>query len=524
MLILVNGRVAESVPAVEGGPFSVDLSGADVRDGGLTIGLRTDLDPDRDCFRDDQAVASLDNAALVLERRPKAPTTVAGFLDAGSSSFVVSIPGSPTPTEQAAGLDAMLALRHISGPSTTLELLATDVPPPTTAESRTVVVDATDDAENALTVTDGRLWVTGADEGLAAAAVSIADPNNALLDVTSVSGLSGQADYAPLTGTASLQDLGISALRVSGVGRVSQTVEIPQAAFGSPVSQLIVELRAAATPVVPGQQARVNINWNDRLVASQALSQDSRLALDFTAGAEDLRSLNYLEVELEYLPAGGDCSDPPLSGEVQLDVAASQVTPTFGTSVGPGFQRFPQSFGPAIPVTAGAASQDDLANLGGLLDAAVRVSPLQYTVEVVDASTLAENGGVGTGIAGQQADELGAPLPDEQDSAGFPPGRTTPYAALQAFQSGGSDLVLLSAAPEQEAATLAAWPGTQAGGWSSLTGQVYVLGQDSPAPEPFAAKSTAPDKRTPQIIAAAVATLLLGVFLLIWLRRRPARD
>ena len=95
-----------------------------------------------------------------------------------------------------------------------------------------------------------------------------------MLAATSVSDLAGRADYRPLTGAASLHDLGIDALSVRGIGRVAQTVSVAQAAFGQPVEQLVLDLSGTATPVVPGQQGRVSIRWNDRLVSSRALTED----------------------------------------------------------------------------------------------------------------------------------------------------------------------------------------------------------------------------------------------------------
>ncbi len=118
---------------------------------------------------------------------------------------------------------------------------------------------------------------------------------------------------------------------------------------------------------------------------------------------------------------------------------------------------------------------------------------------------------------------LAAPLPDEQDSGDFPAGVTTDYAALQAFQSGGSDVILLSAEPGAAAATLAAWPAAQDGGWSALEGQVYVDSATIPQPQAFAAASTEPDKQTPQLVAAAIASGVLLLVLGIWLWRRPRR-
>ena len=522
LLVIVDGRVAASVPAKRGGGFQIRLNPADVHDGELAVGLRADLEPDRNCFRDDLAVASVVDPQVELDRSPEPASTIAGFLAPGSASFVVAVPAAPTPAEQTAGLDVALALRHIAQPSTAIDLQVTDSPPPTTAERRTVVVNEVPAENNSLSITDGRLVISGGDQALTDAATSVADPNTSLLDVAQVHGLPGYLDHNPITAAGSLTELGIDSLSVRGIGRVSQVVTIAQAAFGAPVSQFIVKLVGAATPVLPGQQGRVNVRWNDQLVVSRALTQDSRLTLSFTVASANLRSVNYLDLELEYLPAGGECSNPPLPGEVALDVQASTLTPTFGTSAGPGFQRFPQVFESVIPVATGGPLADSLPDLAAVLDAAVMASPLQYRTELVDAGSLAGRGAVGAGLSSLQAGELAAPVPAQQDDPGFPAGAATSYAALQAFQSAGSNLIVLSGDSRSATDDLARWVEGQPGGWSALTGEAYVLAEGQSQPQAFVTASTEPDKRTPQIIAAAVVTVILLLALAIWLRRRPA--
>ncbi|HPJ20359.1 MAG TPA: hypothetical protein PK635_14745 [Actinomycetota bacterium] len=49
-----------------------------------------------------------------------------------------------------------------------------------------------------------------------------------------------------------------------------------------------------------------------------------------------------------------------------------------------------------------------------------------------------------------------------------------------------------------------------------------MLAEGQSQPQAFVTASTEPDKRTPQIIAAAVVTVILLLALAIWLRRRPA--
>ena len=521
IIITLNGRTAARVPAVEGGRFDVDVRVSDVVDATVPVGLRAALEPDTDCLRDDQAVASLQNPVLRLDSAAPTPRTIADFLSPGAASFTVLVPSQPTGAEQASGLDAVLALRH-AFPEATGVRLATSTDTEASALDRVVVIDETQAQTNSLTVTDGRLVVAGPAQTLSSAAISLSDPNARLLNLQTVSDVNSPADYAPLTDEADLQSAGIDSLTVTGVGTVGQTVTIPQALYGRPISQLIVRLRGAATPVLPGQQGRVNVIWNDDLVSSQALTQDSRVSLEFTVAAADLRATNYLTLQLQYQPAGGDCSNPPLPGTVDIDVGTSTLSATFGGSEAPGFQRFPQSFAASIPVSLAPPEAMSLVTAADILAAATASSPLQYTVELVDLDTVGDRGGLAAGVDPQSADELGAPLPDEADGPGFPAGQGTPYAALQAFQSGRSDLITVTAEPTVESRELAGWVRNDAG-WSGLTGQAYVLAASSDTPEPFATRDTTPDKQTPQLIAAVVISAALLLAVVLWLRRRPKR-
>ena len=516
-LIKINDSTRKRIP-IRGGRFTVPVRTRDVRDGAVKIALQVRLRPTRDCLRDDDSQAVIRNARLVLNRRPPQPRTLADFLSPATEHFVVTVPRQPSPPEQEAGLDAVLALRHLLGVGHTITLRTTDRPPATTAKRRVVVVDEDGSGSSVLAVRAGRLFVTGSPDEVTKAAISLSDPNITLLKVRSVTNLAGTADYNPAPASTTLEGLGITPQALKGIGTLSSTFTIPQAAFGQPISELVMNLRGAVTPVTAGQQGRVNIRWNDQLVLSQTVTDSSSMTLNFTVGAGSLFAANYLQTDFEYLPGGGDCR-APLPGELQIDPVASTVKASFGDSAQPGFQRFPQSFPEQIPVSFGLKAQPALRNAARILDAAASVSPLQYTVEVLDKPTR-RPGALVTGATNTQAQDLGAPLPDQQNLAKFAAGRSTPYAALQAFNGGGDDLIVLSAEPTKAAQALANWPAAQRAGWAGLTGQVYVKASDSGAPQAFETPNTVPNKQRTQLIAAAALTVALLIGLMVWLRWR----
>ncbi len=519
-LLSINDKVRKRVP-IDGGRFVVPLRPRDVRDQAVKITLGVRLEPSEECLRDDQSTAVIRRARLVLDRPPPVPRTIASFLSRATDRFVVAVPARPSTQEQAAGLDAVLALRHAFGTGPAISLRTTDRPPRTTATRHVLVVDEDGSGSSALSMRAGRLYVTGSATEIEVAAISLADPNIALLKSRSLTNLAGVADYEPVPAATTLEELNVAPVKLRGIGTLSQTVNIPQAAFGKPVSQLVMNLRGVVTPVSRGEQGRISIRWNDQLITSQALNRSSKVSLDFTVPAGNLFAVNYLQTDFEYIPGGRNCRQP-LPGELQIDGVNSTVTASYGDSAPPGFQRFPQSFPAQIPVSFGLNARPALRNAARILDSAASVSPLQYTVEILDKPTR-RPGALVAGATGTQAQDLGAPLPNQQNLADFAAGRSTPYAALQAFLSGGDDLIVLSAEPAGAAQALSKWPAAQDGGWAGLEGQVYVKARDSGKPQAFDTPSTAPNKQRPQIIAAIVLTVALLIGLLVWLRWRFQR-
>jgi hypothetical protein len=521
-VLSVNDRIRKRVP-IRGGRFVLPLRARDVRNQTVTITLGVELRPSRNCLRDDQSTAVIRRPRLVLDRRPPVPGTIATFLSRATDRFVVAVPARPSTEEQAAGLDAVLALRHAFGPSPAIRLRTTDDPPRTSATRHVLVVDEDGSGSSALSIRAGRLHVTGSPTEIGRAAISLADPNIGLLKTRSITNLAGTADYQPAPPTTTLEGLGLPAVKLRGIGTLSQTVAIPQAAFGQPVSQLEMNLRGVVTPVSRGAQGRVSVRWNDQLVTSQVLSDSSQVSLDFTVPAGNLVAVNSLQADFEYIPGGRNCRQA-LPGEFQIDPVTSTVTASFGDSTPPGFQRFPQSFPARIPVSFGLKAGPALRNAARILDSAASVSPLQYTVEILDKPSR-RPGALVTGVTGTQAQNLGAPLPNQQNLADFAAGRSTQYAALQAFHRGGDDVIVLSAEPDAAARALSQWPSARDGGWAGLEGQVYVKARDSGTPQAFDAPASTPSMQRPLIIAVVVLTVALLLGLLVWwrFRRRDKR-
>ena len=507
----------------------IPVSESDVKDGTIAVGMRVQVQPNEDCFRDDNSTAQLRDALVTYELPTEPPETLASFLSPGVDSFSVVLPADPTPAEMQAGLDAVLGLRHSQAAATAIGLTVGNQLTGSFTDRVVEIAETPEGEPNGLTVSDYTLLVTGSGDALSAAAVSLGDPNTVLLNLPQVTDLPGTIDYQPITRTAPLSALGYSPISLTGIGTNAVALGMAQAAFGAPVERIKLDLRGALTPLSPGQQGRVDFLWNGVLKDSVNLTEtQSSLVVGLDLPPEDLLGSNTLTVQLTFLPAGGNCSNPGVPGRVDIDVETSTVTPVFGDSQPPGLQRFPQAFEQVVPVTLGTASPQAgpaVEQAAQVLAATAAASPLQYQTRLGDERP-DQRARLVAGATQQEAADLGAPVLGNRgnDSVDFPAGSDEPYASLEGFAGGGKDVLLIGASEESAvplALDLAAW--AVAENWPSLTEQAYVLGERSSIPEAFSLPRDEADPVRMQLIAAAIITAVLLVALLAWLWWRPKR-
>lgn len=556
IVITLNGRRVAEVPARTGGGVSVSLSGADIENGVIVVGMYADLDPQLDCFVDDTSSATLVDGAVSYSHDVEAPTTIGGFLSDGVQNLTVNVGAGATLAEQQAALDAVAALAYRYRPPAVVRLVVSDEPPASDYLNRVVVVRADpaaqDEVASGATATtggtleispEGLLLVTGPSAALSATAVALADPALGLVNVPTLGSVTGTADWSPASASATLAALGTGPLSLSGVGRVQGLVGIGQPAFGQPVSALSLDVVGVVTDLPAGATGRIDFLWNGVLVESRDMTNDTAVNVGIDLAAGQLLRDNTLTIQLSYVPPSGECTPPPLPARLDIDPALSTVTPTFGDSLAPGFERFPQALGPTVPVvlsTAGTSAQL-LQQAGDLVAGLAAATPEQLTTSIRTLEQLLESdaAGIVVGASGPLTQQLAAPfavgtvVEVTDSSAPFSAGLRGPLALGQAYDDGTRDLVLLGPLPSgpDAAGTAAAialtdrFAGQVAAGpfrWAALSGRVMVMtasGQLQPVPLPPAPSGVV--SMASLLVMGIIMTLIIIAGLILWSFNKP---
>ncbi|MDO9484445.1 MAG: hypothetical protein Q7K25_00060 [Actinomycetota bacterium] len=557
IVVTINGRRIAQVPARTGGDVHAVANADDVERGVAVIGMFVQLDATEDCFVDSTSTATLDNAVLTYSHPVTPPTSIGTFLSPGLSKITVQVGTNASVAEQQAALDAVASLVHLYPVPTVVKLLVSDSAPEDDFLNRTVVVQATNESdavgsESPSTTANGgtlevrpagALYLTGAPTALAGTAFALADPALSLFEGRRLEHVSGTPDWDPATGKTSLLDLGASAISMSGVGQLQSVVAVNQPAFGQSLSSLQISLAGVITPLPEGAAGRVDFLWNGTLIDSIGMSDDTQLSPVLSISSEQLNRDNQLTIDFSYVPASGRCTPQPLAARLDFDTKQSFVIPSFGDSVAPGFQRFPQVLGSTVPIALGSAGTPSslLQQAGDVIAALQSSTTQQLAVNLMSAAEFdsATVAGLLVGAGAAETESLGAPLTiTDLISVGDPAPRFSaalpgPLALAQAFSSGKRDVAILGPIPTDPASAagkaalqlneqFADQVATGVGRWTQLTGQVMSMGATGQLeeialpPEP----STTSNGRS-FLIVGLIATAFLIIGLIVWSKTKP---
>jgi hypothetical protein len=539
--VFVGARRAAQVDAATGGPVRFALSPAELVDGAVELTMAVALKPQRECFAEKDAFASLEGGEIAFRHPTTPPRTIGTFLSGGVASYQVVIPERPTDPEVEAALDAVAALTYRFPLPTRVTLLAAKAPPKPTYLDRVVVINQVDSAPESVMALDqsGALRISGPAQSLVPAAIALGDSNTTLLQTTRATAVRGTPDFRVVTGAISLGSLGQRPIAMSGVGQVQSTLRIGQPTFGQQVGQFDFRLVGSMATIPRGAEGRVDFLWNGSLAKSVQLSEVSALDVRLSFQGPQVRRNNNLVVQLSYVPVDG-CITENLPARVDIDPWRSTVMATEGSSVPAGFERFPQAFPGVVPVAFGSNGTRPalLAQAGELVASLQSADTQQLVAEVTDQAPSDQyRVGVLVGGDGRTAAELQAPVSGNGSVAiGSDGSQLTvtdgPYGALQAFEQGGRNLVVLAGiaptgqsqpAADARAAALATVANASPDRWTSLTGQALLLG-DSGVPTAVATRPPAPTSGwtpTPLFFAVVGAALLVaGALFWRWWRPR----
>jgi len=515
-------------------------------------------DPKLYCIRTNDGNVQLTDVRVRTTGKASAPTTLADFFSSAVRSVSITVPADPDRDLQQAALTADAAITHSSSDRTKVAVTTGgDTAPTLSAATGRVVsfVPGTGEAHTTITTKDGipTLTVTGDPSKLPAAAAALGDRLLALAQVPDVTRLE-QRGTEPATPSLTLADLGQANPQLSGIGESEWSVGVRQSDFGSAVDQVKVHLVGTYTELPAQLTAVLTYYWNDQLVGSHVLdNDDTDIDTTVTIPKTQITSGNTLSVHLDAVPSGEDSGtggntpgEAPtfdcngalsfLPVVASFDGKASTVTGRVGQPTGPGFERFPQTLGNTLTVAYGGSSpaSGSLADTGSLVHQLQLLNADQLSVKVVSADDLIDSSAPGLLVdaTADQIDDLGAPLrmaefrSIDREDVDFGVGVRKPYAALQAFEQNGRDLLTLSswspdkggvATAQQLQHTLVDDLARNRSGWYALSGDLAVQQSASRKPVVTDSNSIVPQPEKVRSISPYAWWILAFVVVLVLL-------
>lgn len=586
VVVLTHGRTVATFPLSADTDeldiaFPVDASDVD-QNGFLVFALRflTDAVTDEEliCVVSNFGTVQMIDVSVAVTGREAPPSTIAQFFSPSVREVSVIIPEDPEPAVQEAGLAAVAALAHRYPTLETEITLSTAEQQERAADATAIggrlvqIVPGEGDVVAKIGLRDGVrvLTLAGDPAKLTAAANALGSPELAAVEAQQTTALSQTGHEAAKT-VLTLAELGTDAVNLNGIGTSIVEIPIDQSDFSSPVSSFQLHLVGVRSQVPGYIAAMLSVYWNQELVSSQVFDENTAIDLTIDIPSTRVQRNNLVSFRMDALPNGGGdsgsastdtgansgvaCGGPLgiLPIEVFIDGNASTVTATPGQSLGAGFVRFPQMLGNVLPVAIGTSSllSDSIADAGLIVCALQRASSYQFSVSLLPTEDFMDSSATGliVGASGEEIDRLGAPLrmgefrQIESSGGQFVAGVERPYAALQAFSSGGREVLSLSSwGPYQPGAvvgrllqtSIAEYVATEDSGWYGLFDDILIAQDADDQPVFLDSRSVAlqPQRAAdfnPTLIwvGVAIATLvllfLLGLVARAHVRRRARR-
>lgn len=574
---LTNNRIIETVftnTEESTYPLSFAVDSSNVVDDYLVFSLRyltADIvDPSQICLISNFGSARFTEIRVHVSGREAPPSTISEFFSPSVREIAVLIPQNPDPAIQEAALNVAAAVNHRYGNETlisvTTRLNHERAVNPTEIGGRLIeILPGVGDVVTTISVRDGirLLTMQGDPEKLSAAAVALGSDFLGALDTTQVGSLSDSLEFGEQL-IQTFSDLGNPGPVLRGIGQSQFFIQVDQSAFGTSVSEINLQLSGVHSRIPASISASLSIYWNNLLIDSMVLEQNESNKIDLLIAIPDTRiqQSNSLRMQLDAVPADAASSTAGGSGgfdcggaisilpvEVAFDGNASFFEGVSGQALEQGFQRYPQVLGNVLPVALSANSQvnDGITDAAVLLGALQKINPRQLTVKVVDVAEFLSTSlsGLIVGATTEEVDALKAPLrmasfrAIDAQHEDFGADAVEPYAALQAFEHNGRNVLLLSSwGPYPPAETVGRLLQSHIVdsiaqsefGWYGLYGDLLITQDPSKEPVILGSNSINPQ---PEVIAEFSSYLLwiavfIGVMLLLiisgWFSRNRLRN
>lgn len=544
VVVRAGGQVVYSGIA-RSATFASKLTTARVANGKLVIAATYSVPAVRNDFcSDNSQQVEVKNVRVDLAGRQTAPTKVANFLTPGVNGVNVLLPANPQPDVIQAGLAAVGAATHVLDQNAQVRLSVGKLDPRITAipGARVIAIQpGSNPVSTSITTNSGlpQLNLSGSGVELAKAASALGSPQLELAGAAKTNGLS-QTTQPQVNLTRSFTSLGAKSPSLNGWGTQSLYVGVDQSAFGGGISDAQVRLVGTHSAVPDGATAVLNLYWNDSLIGSQTLGQDTAIDLTAAVPNSQLQSQNGLRVVLSAVPTKGNCTGSlrVLPFSLSLDSEQSQITATRGQTLSPGFARFPQALAGVLPVAidSGVPVAEGSVQAGLLVASLQRAQQSQLAVSLIPVSEINGTSGPGLIVGATEAtsNDLGAPLRLTEFRSisnpvlEFGVGLGVPYAALEGFSSGNRNLIMLGSwAPNSQtlvagqatATKIAEYVYGKDGGWSSLGGDLLVAQPDQ-VPSSLDSNQVVPQpsvtKEYSSVLWWVIAVIFLFVALGTW--------
>ena len=448
---LRSGTAFASVSAQTGGPVTLNLSPDIAKDGVIPLTLTSEILRPDGCPDDTEAIASVDSAVVTYSGIAATPTSLADFLNPAVTSIWLRSSDDAVAFTAPAMLQAASAL----GYAYPRAAISTSDPGQTGPRAR--IIDFVPGAGDVVAVVDSTgdvptLVLTGDPAALVPAAIALQSPEIELAAGTDTTQDLAQAGQAPDNLTLTWADIGSSTPALTGLGTQSATIFVAQSRFGQPVEKLDVTINGTNIPTPEGATAYVSLFIDDQLYASSQLSNSDRFSLTATVTPERIKRTTKITVQMVASPAGGLCTSPSFPARVDLDAVTSTISATPGQSLDPGFDRFPQTLRHSFPVAfAKGITPADVGNAVTVVASVSRQETSPLLISVPSASEFFDSklSGLLVNAGPEESARLDAPLVFGATRAPVtvPPLFTvttdTPYAAFEAFDQNGRDVLML---------------------------------------------------------------------------------
>jgi hypothetical protein len=550
-------------------PFTFDLGGlqapkkiASTMAGGFELKAESDLE----CPRVTSQPAQISDLVLVLAGDTAAPNSVAEFLPPILDRVVIDVP-EPITSDMAEGVLKLTArlISQYSDQPVAVVVRSSKTAPALQAEPFTRhfrLVEAPQPASSSIklakptdTKSDTVLELRGTGNAFGGAAEFIGSQAFTTSFTNEVLFKAGK-DKGKKKTRAKQFRVNLDQLRrgtsAQGVNRAKVQFSARQSDVGGPSVRMTLRITGRVIAISgPTRKATVRMSANGRALASKDVALGDGFTLIGAIEPRVVTRENQVVVESDAILDGSSANSSKCTAgaviRLELD-ANSVVSSEAGVAVEAGFNRFPQAFHDGFDVAMSPMSIDELAAASYLVAGLQEHAQPMLNPSVVDWPTgPLKNPSLLVGGTVAQVQRLRPPLVPgpltiESDNAGVGAvasgGTPQTLTALEAFDTKGVDqLLLATSAKTSELSKLADKVRSLQGGWTRLSGDVYVLADgetrmarlraDNRAPLPLPGQKPAAKPRNPFVGVAlgGVASLFALVFwvLLRRLYRRYSR-